>query len=357
MFSELMQNLPSAGVSFRGLVGSPGDASEQTDGVVQSFAASGAPLRTRLLGARQCTREAIKTWQPEVIASHFALYSAPALDLLRGRPVVSHFHGPWSMESLEEGNARLTGVLKARLEGMVYRGADRVIVLSQAFAELVTKRFGVNPDLVRLVPGSVDTERFAHTGSREQSRQLLGLPPGRPILLSVRRLVHRMGLITLVEAMPAIVASVPEVLLCIGGQGPLRKALEMRVADLGLTRNVSFLGFVEEAHLAHLYAAADINLVPTRALEGFGLVAAEAMAAGTPSMVTPIGGLPEIVRPLSEDLVFPSCSAEDMSAGIMGALRGELRLPLREECQRYVQEHFSSTLMAQRTAAVYNELF
>lgn len=356
VFSELMLHLPSAGYDFHGLVGSPGNASEQTGGVVQSFAPEGAGLGRRLLGARRYIRKALKAENPQIVASHFALYTAPALDLLRRRRTVSHFHGPWSTESLEEGNAHFVGALKGQLEGAVYRGADRVIVLSKSFGELVTRSFGVKPDRVRLVPGSVDTERFARTGSREESRRLLGLSLDRPILLSVRRLVHRMGLATLIEAMPAIVAAVPEVMLCIGGQGPLRAALEAKVAELNLTRNVQFLGFIEEAALPPLYAAANINLVPTRALEGFGLVAAEAMATGTPSMVTPIGGLPEIVNPLSESLVFRSCSAGDMAAGIIGALRGELRLPDGEQCRKYIQENFSSSLMAQRTAAVYNEL-
>lgn len=356
VFSELMKHLPAAGFRFRGLVGSPGDAGARTGDMVQSFAPSGASLGTRLSGARRSIRKVLKEEHPEIVASHFALYTAPALDLLRGQRLVSHFHGPWSTESLEEGNSPLTGALKGQLEGLVYRSADRVIVLSKAFGELVTSSFGVQSDRVRLVPGSVDTERFAQAGSREASQRLLGLPLDRPILVSVRRLVHRMGLATLIEAMPAIVASVPEVLLCIGGQGPLREALQTKVAELGLTNHVRFLGFIEEADLPHLYAAALINLVPTRALEGFGLVAAEAMATGTPSMVTPVGGLPEIVRPLSQDLVFASCSAEDISAGVIDALRGSIRLPEGAQCRRYIQENFSSSLMAQRTAAVYQEL-
>lgn len=356
VFSELMQHLPAAGFRFQGLVGAPGDAGKQTDGVVESFAPTGAGLRTRLIGARHGIRDAIKLKHPDVIASHFALYSAPALDLLRGQRTVSHFHGPWSRESMEEGNSSLAVAFKSRVEGTVYRSADRVIVLSKAFGELVTNSFKVDPSRVRLVPGSVDTERFAHTGSREDSRRLLGFPLDRPILVSVRRLVHRMGLSTLIDAMPAIVAAMPEVLLVIGGQGPLRDALEAKVANSGLGRNVQFLGFIEETALPHVYAAADINLVPTRALEGFGLVAAEAMAAGTPSMVTPIGGLPEVVSPLAQNLVFASCSAEDIAAGIIGALRGNLRLPGAEQCRQYIQDNFSSSLMAERTAAVYNEL-
>jgi glycosyltransferase involved in cell wall biosynthesis len=356
VISELMLSLPDAGFRFRCLVGGPMNAYAITGGIVDSFAPAEASLLQRLRGARRGIGAALTRWRPEIVASHFAMYTAPALDLLQGKRNVTHFHGPWCSESLEEGKGRAAAALKQRLEAAVYRRADRVIVLSEAFGRLVTSTFGVAEERVRLVPGSVDTERFALTGPRADSREALGLPQDRPVLVAVRRLVHRMGLATLLEAMATIVRAEPEVLLCIAGSGPLRGALEAQVEALGLKKNVRFLGFVTEAMLPHLYYAADINLVPTTALEGFGLVAAEAMATGTPSMVTPVGGLPEVVGGLSEDLIFRSTSAEDIAEGVIGALGGGIKLPARTACREYVQENFRSALMAERTARVYREL-
>jgi glycosyltransferase involved in cell wall biosynthesis len=165
-----------------------------------------------------------------------------------------------------------------------------------------------------------------------------------------------MGLATLLEAMSTVKVAVPDVLLCIAGQGPIRKTLEDQVAALGLQDNVRFLGFVKETMLPHLYYAADFNVVPTAALEGFGLVAAEAMGTGTPSLVTPVGGLPEIVAALSPDLVFRSSSASDIADTLVHALRGQVALPTREACQQYITSNFGSALMAERTARVYQEL-
>jgi glycosyltransferase involved in cell wall biosynthesis len=356
VISELMLSLPEAGFRFRCLVGGPRNAHAITGGIVDSFAPAEAGLLQRLRGARRGIGTALRTWKPEIVASHFAMYTAPALDLLQGKRNVSHFHGPWCSESLQEGKGRGAAAVKLRLEAAVYRRADRVIVLSEAFGRLVTSTFGVAEERVRLVPGSVDTARFALTGPREDSRRALGLPLDRPVLVTVRRLVHRMGLATLLEAMPAIVRAVPEVLLCLAGSGPLRGALEARVEALGLRDNVRFLGFVTEAMLPHLYYAADLNLVPTTALEGFGLVAAEAMATGTPSMVTPVGGLPEVVGGLSEDLIFRSTAVREIAEGVISALRGDVTLPTRAACREYVQRNFRSALMAERTARVYREL-
>ena len=63
-------------------------------------------------------------------------------------------------------------------------------------------------------------------------------------------------------------------------------------------------------------------MVPTVALEGFGLITVESLSAGTPVLVTPVGGLPEAVAGLSQDLVLPSTGANAIADGIDGALSG-----------------------------------
>jgi glycosyltransferase involved in cell wall biosynthesis len=356
VISELMTHLPEAGFGFRGIVANPTSTTAATDGTVSSFAPAQAGLLRRLHGARTSIRAALDEFKPDIVASHFAMYSAPGMDLLKGTLTISHFHGPWSEESSQEGEGNTAVAAKSYLEGTVYRRADRVIVLSNAFANLVTTRFGVDPGRVRLVPGSVDTKRFALATPRADSKAALGLPADRPILVAVRRLVNRMGLASLIDAMTQVAAAIPDVLLCIAGQGPLRTSLEAQVERLGLAPNISFLGFVAEDALPHLFYSADINVVPTIALEGFGLVAAEAMATGTPSMVTPVGGLPEVVGGLSHSLIFSGTKAKDIAEGLIGALTGATELPTRAQCREYIRNNFSSRLMALRTAHVYREL-
>lgn len=355
VISELMTHLPAAGIDFRGIMANP-PSPGMNNGSIRSFASAKAGLIRRLHSARCSIRAALDEFEPDIVASHFAMYSAPGFDLLKNTLTITHFHGPWSEESLQEGDSNTAVAAKSYLEGAVYRRSDRVIVLSNAFANLVTSRFGVDPGRVRLIPGSVDTKRFALETAREDSRAALDLPLDRPILVTVRRLVHRMGLTSLIDAMTQVVAEVPDVLLCIAGQGPLRQPLQAQVDRLGIVRNVRFLGFVAEEALPHLFNAADINVVPTIALEGFGLVAAEAMATGTPSMVTPVGGLPEVVGGLSPNLIFSGTTSTEIAEGLINALSGAIQLPTREECRQYIENRFSSHLMALRTAEVYREL-
>jgi glycosyltransferase involved in cell wall biosynthesis len=356
VYADLARYLPGAGVEFRGAVSAPTDVAQQTGGAIRCFVPPEAGFVGKLRGARAAIAAEITERKPDLVASHFALFVAPALDLLKKQPHVVHFHGPWSAESAEEGASKISVALKHAVEGSVYRRGDRVIVLSRAFATVAQQRYGVKPERIRMVPGAVDLERFGVAVSKTAAREALGWPSDRRILVTVRRLVNRMGLGNLVDAMKLVVAREPDTLLYIAGKGRLKAQLETQIAAYGLTDHVKLLGFVADAQLPLTYRAADINVVPTLSLEGFGLVAAEALAAGTPSMVTPVGGLPEVVSGLSTDLVFASALPGEMAAGLIAALAGTTKLPTEAECRGYAQRQFSAELMAARTAEVYCEV-
>jgi glycogen(starch) synthase len=351
----LAESLPRCGIGFTGFVAGERGLAASTGGRYHAFAPEDASTLARLRGVRSTLKTALAAQRPDVVAAHFALYTWPVLDLLRQTPLVMHFHGPWAAESRAEGGGAVAGLLKSRLERQVYQRASRVIVLSEAFRRLVIEDYGVAPDCVRIVPGSVDLERFAVPVSRSEARLMLGWPADRPILVTVRRLVARMGLDRLIDAIGLLRASVPDVLLYICGTGRLREALEAQVRGAGLEYNIRFTGFLPDASLPLAYRAADLNVVPTTALEGFGLVAAEAMAAGTPSLVTPVGGLPEIVSDLSPALVFSSTTVTDMAARLHEVLTDKGALPDDAACRRYIATRYSAPLMAARTAAVYRE--
>jgi glycosyltransferase involved in cell wall biosynthesis len=164
-----------------------------------------------------------------------------------------------------------------------------------------------------------------------------------------------MGLESLIEAIKEVRGRVPEILLLIGGRGRLSKELSARVLSLGLEEHVRFLGFVSDEQLPLAYRAADLTVVPTMALEGFGLIAAESLAAGTPTLVTPVGGLPEVVRDLSPALVLPGTGIRSLAEGIGAALTGELSLPSEDTCQNYSRSRYDWPVIAARVREVYEE--
>jgi glycosyltransferase involved in cell wall biosynthesis len=284
------------------------------------------------------------------------LYAAPALDILSDHPFIVHFHGPWASESLAEGESSWKTRLKTAIERIVYRQGDRFIVLSQAFRDELVRRYGVPSDHVRIVPGGVDAERFAPDLPRRAARVHLDWPTDRPIILSVRRLIRRVGLENLVTAMKSVHQQVPDALLMIAGTGPLQEMLEAQVRTANLAHSVRFLGYLPDADLPLAYHAADVSIVPTRSLEGFGLIAVESLAAGTPVLVTPVGGLPEVVSDLSEDLILPDGAPATIAACLTDALSGALELPSSQDCQAYARERFDWRVIADQVRKVYAEV-
>jgi glycosyltransferase involved in cell wall biosynthesis len=164
-----------------------------------------------------------------------------------------------------------------------------------------------------------------------------------------------MGLENLIAAIDIVRREVPDILLKIAGRGMLQEPLARQIEALGLGNNVSLAGFVRDEDLPYFYRAADLSIVPTVALEGFGLIAAESLAAGTPCLVTPVGGLPEVVSALSPDLVLRSPAAADIAATLGAVLAGKLILPDETRCRAYAAENFDWKIIAARVAEVYRQ--
>ncbi|MFC5429887.1 glycosyltransferase family 4 protein [Paraburkholderia denitrificans] len=355
MYYSLVGALPGAGVHVRGVVAGSPKVEQDSGGAIHGFGSASRALPLRLMSARQALRREIRRHRPDVISSHFALYTFPGLDVTRGIPQVSHFQGPWADESFVEGAATLSQRIKHHLEQSVYERSSRLIVLSRAFGDILTKRYAISPERVRVVPGCVDTAQFDPPCTPAEARLRLQLPQGRPIVLAVRRLVRRMGLEDLIDAVKQLKPRHPDVLLLIAGRGRLEAELQQRINDAGLADNVKLLGFVPDAHLPSLYRAATLSVVPTVALEGFGLITVESLSAGTPVLVTPVGGLPEAVAGLSQDLVLPATGADAVADGVDSALSGRLKLPDAQACRDYARNHFDNAVVAKRVAEVYAE--
>jgi len=353
VYYDCIHYLPQVGVELRGLVAGSKAVKQDSDGVVQAFAPLDSPLWKRWLGMRQAFDSLVAEDDYPLVVSHFALYTAPILDRLGGRPLVMHFHGPWALESSVEGHKSVATWLKKSLEQMVYRKTTNFIVLSQAFRQILHREYRVPLERIHIVPGGVDTTYFDTSLSQNEARAKLNWPQDRPIILSVRRLVQRMGLENLIAAIAQVRKTYPEVLLLIAGKGDLQTTLQTQIEEMELTQHVRLLGFVPEEDLGLAYRSANFSVVPTVALEGFGLIVIESLANGTPALGTPVGGIPEILEPFSQDLVFEGASTEQIAQGMIEALSGQRQLPSQKACEAYVEENYAWPIVAQQMKSVY----
>lgn len=353
-YFNLLRELDAENVLCRGIVvGDANDLLADDPAGIGCCIGEGSSFIRRCSAFRTAVIDRIR--DVDIVVSHFAPYIFPALDSFNSRPLVVHFHGPWALESAAYGHGRLSVFAKHLVERVVYRSAERFIVLSRAFAEILERQYRVDPAAIEIIPGGVDLDRFGTGIPRREARRAFGWDPNRPIVLTVRRLVPSKGLEQFVAAAAIVARSVPDVQFVIVGSGPMAAELQARVCALDLQRIVRFDGHVSEALLPAAYRAADLFCVPSQELEGFGLVALEALASGTPVLVTPVGGLPEVVRPLDPRLALEGKSAQDLARGITDVLRARISVPTPIECRRYA-ERFAWSNVARRVSEVYRDV-
>ena len=213
--------------------------------------------------------------------------------------------------------------LRARrsIERAVMSRCQRVAVLSQFMRQRVMSAHGISADGIALIPGAVDPRAFVPLEDRRLAKAALNLPGNRTILFTVRNLVPRMGLDNLLRAIEMLKSTHHELLLVIGGEGPLHDQLQADIRRKRLSDVVRLIGFVPESQLGHYYQAADLVLIPSLQLEGFGLVMVEALACGTPVLGTPVGAIPEILNQVDPILVAEGVDGRSIGRALERVLR------------------------------------
>lgn len=306
----------------------------------------------RLLLVVPAAMLAVIRHRPDVINVHFppdSLGAVLAAAVLR-RPLVATFHGPWALEASAAGEqpaARWATGLRRAIERLVYRRAQVCIAMSGAFADMLVSDYGVPRARIQLVPLGIDAAHFP-LHERSHARALLGLPDGATVV-SVRRLVPRVGLDLAIRALAGIPAHErPQ--LVIGGSGPERPRLEALARSAGVADRVSFFGYVPDDQLALFYAAGDVCVVPSRELEGFGYGALEALAAGTPVVAVSTGGLVDLIGALEPRWLVP-WDAAALAATLSDVLREPDDFPSRGACRAYAARFDWPAIAAQTLAA------
>lgn len=321
---------------------------------------------TSLAAARSALGAALGEFRPDVVHAHHSLTGLGASGA-GARSLCYTFYGPWHLEFLQEVlNRREMPALKRwtrtlwapakaalarRLERAAIAGSRRLVALSSLSVRQLAEIHGIDASRVTLIPGGVDLGRFAPIADRATVREALGWPRPAPVVFTVRRLVPRMGLEILLDGMTKL----PGVTLIVGGTGWLRPRLEQMAASLGIAARVRFAGFIPDADLPRYYGAADLVALPSVALEGFGLITLEALACGTPVVVTPGTGAVDVVAPLEPGWVADNISPQAVADVIARALPRAGEPELRARCRAHA-EGYSWERMAARHEDLYRTL-
>jgi glycosyltransferase involved in cell wall biosynthesis len=234
----------------------------------------------------------------------------------------------------ERGWVRTLLGVQAGWERTNVHRADRVVVPSRYSAEVAAALYGLPPERVAVVPEPIDLDewrrRFAAAERRVSSR---------PTVLAVARMYPRKRLDDLLRAAAALRRRIPDVHVRIVGDGPERNRLERLHAELGLADTVVLLGEVSRAELSVEYVSADCFCLPT-IQEGFGLVFAEAMAAGLPVVACRAAAVPEIVVDGRTGLLVTPERPDELATAMETVLMNHgLRKELADHARRRVEAY------------------
>ena len=144
------------------------------------------------------------------------------------------------------------------------------------------------------------------------------------LFFTLRRLVPRMGIDNLIKAMALLKSKGYRCRLVIGGAGPERERLEQLTRSIDMESSVVFLGKIPDADLPAFFQAADCFVLPTRALECFGLIILESFASGTPVIATPVGSIPEIMGEVGNSFLTDDAQPESLARKMAAFMDKEL---------------------------------
>jgi len=169
---------------------------------------------------------------------------------------------------------------------------------------------------------AVDVEKIAAIAAITDVPDLynqLGLGPG-PVIGCVGRLRHEKGQTLLLEAMAEVVKAFPMAQLLVVGDGPDADTLKRHAAQTGLQNHVIWYGMTDADRVFQIYSLMDVVAVPSL-FEGFGLVAAEAMAAGCAVVASAVDGLTEVVEDGVTGLLVPPGDSSALAAALFDLLQ------------------------------------
>lgn len=228
----------------------------------------------------------------------------------------------------------------------------RVIVISEVIGRHMIEDFGVRAENVRLIPRSVDLEKFRFR-PREVGRSSF-------TVTIVGRITPLKGHVYFLKAMAKVLRQKSFVRVRIVGDAPPNKAahkesLQLLVKRLGIADRVEFMG--NRSDIPNLLAESDAVVLATITQEAFGRVLIEAQAVGVPVIATKVGGVVDIVEHEKTGLLVLPKDPDGIAAAVL-RLMHEPKLvdEMILEARRRVEEKYTLGVMAERTIEVYNEV-
>ncbi len=244
---------------------------------------------------------------------------------------------------------------RVMINRLLARHTGAVIAVSEAVKKDVLKYDRVQPEKISVIPNCIDFERMQVGLTSEEARERLGLPKAGLLLGNVARLVEAKGQSYLIKAVSILNKEGIDAKAALIGGGRLEGALKEHARSFGVEDKIIFMG--ERHDIPFLYKAMDIFVMPSL-WEGAPLSLLDAMAAGLPSVVTSVGGMPEQLDNGSCGVIVPPGDSAALARAISGLVSDERRMKeYSAKCARRAREFYGSEGVAGKVEEIYTGLY
>ena len=275
----------------------------------------------------------------------------------KGEALVTKRDNPKELNPNEKAMLRFNFVLRS-YEKKLMKRSDALIAVSKYTVNELTELYGINEKKIHVIYNGVDVEKFKPRPNRAELRREFGLEEDKKFVLFVGRLYHRKGLEILLHSIPAVLKQVSKVKFVISGKGFKQKEESLRnlAKELNIEDHVTFLGYVPDEKLPHLYSASDIFVLPA-IYENFPFAILEAQSTGLPVIATKVGGIPEFLVNNENGFVIDPGDSTQLTQRLLTLLQDpKLAKKMGDHGRRLIEEKLDWRIITGQVIDLYHKL-
>lgn len=256
-----------------------------------------------------------------------------------GKPLVVHIHATEYDRAGENGNP---AVYEIEREAMAF--ADYVLAVSQRTKDIAIERYNIPPEKVEVVHNGISPV--------VRSAASFSTPLGSHIITFLGRITFQKGPMFFVEAARKVLLKFPEAHFIVAGSGDLLPQMVERVAQLRISMNFHFTGFVKGNDIDKIWAVSDAYVMPSVS-EPFGITPLEAIQAGVPVIISNQAGVSEVMPHAMKVDFWNTDALADAICSVLkyGSLSGMLKKNSNEEIKK-----ITWSKAAKKIKHIYDEL-
>lgn len=191
--------------------------------------------------------------------------------------------------------------------------------------------FGIRESMIHIIQFGIDTKTFSPGACLGEICEKLDIPIGLQVVISMRNFDPVYDVETFIRAIPSVLSRLPKTIFLIGGRGPQQEHLTRLMQELGVEQNVRFLGFVPNHNLSAYLRCATVYVSTSLSDAGIASSTAEAMACGTPVVITDSGENALWIKEGENGFLIPARDVDRLADRVVTLLEHE---ELRDQFSR-----------------------